>query len=41
VLGDWDGNGTLSTADIAAMLTALTDLNVYSQCLQDVEGLVD
>ncbi len=29
VLGDWDGNGTVTSADVTAMLTALTDLNAY------------
>ncbi len=29
VLGDWDRNGSLGGSDVAAMLTALTDLNRY------------
>jgi hypothetical protein len=29
ILGDWDLNGSVTTADLPAMLTALTDLNVY------------
>ena len=32
-LGDVDHNGTTNTADIAAMLTALTDLNTYTNNL--------
>ncbi len=41
VLGDFDGNGSVTSADVTAMLTALTDLSVYqaSHQLSDADLL--